>query len=93
MLENFVDVCLRSITTSKKSALVEAADIAAEVGKTGKQAADSELVFRGVVKGRSNAEWICSQKVVYDSSLRFLSRDEDSVFSVQQLVQLSEVIS
>lgn len=50
-------------------------------------------MFRGVVEGWSDAEWICRQKVINGSSLRFLSCDEDSVFSMQQLVQLGEVIS
>lgn len=45
MLKDFVDVGLRSITSSQKSTLIKAANIAAEVGKTGKQATDSELMF------------------------------------------------
>lgn len=45
MLEDFVDVGLRSITADKESALIKAANIAAEVGKTGKQATDSEFMF------------------------------------------------
>ena len=50
-------------------------------------------MFRGVIEGRSDAEWISRQKVIHGSSLRLLSCDEDCVFSVQQLIQLGEVIS